>query len=182
MPEFKMAIDRGDSDLPIDPLTEAWSLWTTKWQAITPSDSGWWTRSLINDPREWSIATRKLQLSYPLCQLLSGHGSFMKYLHRIDRAPSPFCPSCSPPTFDDAEHTFSVCPLLAAPRRKLLARLRQIRPTIAVPSPFSCRDLVQLLLSTKSSWSPIRLFADEVIHVKVSSVIPHALSLPISSI
>lgn len=64
--------------------------------AVTPNFNAW-----INRDRKWGS-------SYHLTQILTGHGCFGDYLHRIGREPSSASFHCGDP-LDDAQHTLEEC-------------------------------------------------------------------------
>lgn len=57
-------------------------------------------------------------------QILTGHGIFADYLHRIGRAENPSCWLCDAPV-DDADHTLRVCPAFEVYRIYLTSVLGQ---------------------------------------------------------
>ena len=76
-----------DEDIPIFGTEEARAEWQQRWSAVTEGDPGHWTTTLIPTIEPW-LTRKHGQLTYPLTQLLTGHGTFMKYLKRIARTES----------------------------------------------------------------------------------------------
>ncbi|XP_011883599.1 PREDICTED: uncharacterized protein LOC105570766 [Vollenhovia emeryi] len=74
-------------------------------QAILPRFDEWLDRS-------WARA------SYRTTQVLTGHGCFGEYLHRIGREQTAHCHHCDGER-DSAQHTLEVCPAWANERRAL---------------------------------------------------------------
>lgn len=75
------------------------------------------TRGAAERVRKWFAAEgamdgwgqlRNKRTNYHLTQLITGHGCFAAYLHKIGKATSPGCWFCEEPR-DDAEHTLTVC-------------------------------------------------------------------------
>jgi hypothetical protein len=60
-------------------------------------------------------------LTYRVTQVLTGHGYFRKYLHRIGRVASTWCRYCAGVHSD--RHAPEHCPAWAAPRRALTAEI-----------------------------------------------------------
>ena len=66
----------------------------SRWEAITERCPGYWTRTLLPDISKSMDATHGSS-TYPLSQFLTGHGSFMSYLHMIGKVPFNLCLSSS---------------------------------------------------------------------------------------
>ena len=64
--------------------TEARADWQQRWEEITESQPGFWTRNIIPILEPW-LTRKHGDMTYPLSQPLSGHGSFMGYLKRIGK-------------------------------------------------------------------------------------------------
>ena len=67
-------------------------------------------------------------------QLLTGHGSFQKFLHRIGKVPSEACLICGAAR-DDAEHVLIACPEYAPQREVLTALPRGTGGSLHVGAP-----------------------------------------------
>ena len=74
--------------------------WQARWDGYEQSRL---TRRLIDDLRLWT-GRGFGEGNFYLNQLLSGHGYFRRYLHRIGRLTDPICRYCGHDG-DDAEHT-----------------------------------------------------------------------------
>lgn len=79
--------------------------WSRRWEATAKAA---WTKQLIPCVRRWRDRIMRVPMSFHLTQLLTGHGCFQAYLHRMKRAQSPQCVYCDHHT-DDAEHTILRC-------------------------------------------------------------------------
>jgi len=98
--------------------------WQALWESTTKAA---WTKRLIPDLSRWWFHGPD-QVSFHLAQILTGHGSFQKYLWTKNRAHNPACLLC-PAEEDDAEHTLAVCVYWSGERRELEQSLgRPIRP------------------------------------------------------
>ena len=58
-------------------------------------------------------------LTYRVTQVLTGHGCFGEYLHRIWKEATARCHHCDA-SVDSAQHTLEFCPAWAWPRRDLI--------------------------------------------------------------
>jgi hypothetical protein len=67
--------------------------------------------------KEW-VDRRHGALGFRLVQMLTGHGCFGEYLHRIRKEPTTACHHCDAP-LDTAEHILAVCPAWEENRRVL---------------------------------------------------------------
>lgn len=79
-----------------------------KWQESWDNEpKGRWTARLLPRIEPW-VSRKHGEVNYHLTQLLSGHGCFRSYLHRVGRAETPECPYCGSGR-DDAEHALFHC-------------------------------------------------------------------------
>ncbi|XP_073949067.1 uncharacterized protein [Choristoneura fumiferana] len=96
-------------------------------------------------------------LTFRLVQVLSGHGCFGRYLHRVaGREMTPSCHECGAGE-DTAQHTLEVCPAWSDRRRNLAA---EIGGDLSLPS------VINAMLGSESSWEAVSSFCEEVISQK----------------
>ncbi|XP_063894325.1 uncharacterized protein LOC135117866 [Helicoverpa armigera] len=91
-----------------------------------------------------------------LAQVLSGHGCFGAYLHRIGREETPKCHHCEAEV-DTAEHTLEVCPSWAEPRRTLVA---------VVGDDLSLPSVIGAMLGSEEAWDAVASFCEDVMSQK----------------
>lgn len=73
---------------------EEWDKTIQRWQQEwTSSVNGRWTRELIPQINPW-FNRRHGEVGFHLTQVLSGHGCFKEYVHRIGKADDPNCYFC----------------------------------------------------------------------------------------
>ena len=65
---------------------------------------------------------RASPLTYRVTQVLTGHGCFGEYLHRIRKEATPRCHHCDT-SVDSAQHTLEFCPVWARLCRDLIAEI-----------------------------------------------------------
>ena len=82
-----------------------------------------WTHTLIPVLSPWYIMTHD-EVSLYLCQFLTAHGHFNRYLYRKCIKGKSLCNYCCD-SVDDAYHTFFVC-------ERWVAAETRLRPTLAV--------------------------------------------------
>jgi hypothetical protein len=82
--------------------------WQDEWNTIDKHTPGYWTRTIIPDIAEWLNAPNT-GLTYYTTQILTGHGEFQTFLHKIGKAPSPTCVYCTSGLEDDVHHTLFTC-------------------------------------------------------------------------
>ncbi|CAB0001559.1 unnamed protein product, partial [Nesidiocoris tenuis] len=92
------------------------------------------------------------EVDFFLTQLLTGHGAFRAYLHKMGRARSPMCLHCSDAQ-DDACHTFFVCERWAGWRRAVEDELGRLQP----------ETLVLKMIETDRNWKRVASFARAVL-------------------
>ncbi|RVE53812.1 hypothetical protein evm_001474 [Chilo suppressalis] len=109
-------------------------------------------RPLLGD---W--ASRKFgSLTFRLVQVLTGHGCFGKFLHRIRGEATPSCHECGAEV-DTAQHTLQECLSWAQQRGTL---------TAAVGMDLSLPSVVRAMLGSDRSWQVVVSFCEEVISRK----------------
>nr|XP_049702859.1 uncharacterized protein LOC126055942 [Helicoverpa armigera] len=91
-----------------------------------------------------------------LVQVLSGHGCFGSYLHRIGREETPQCHHCEE-TVDTAEHTLQVCSSWAEPRRALMA---------VVGNDLSLPSVIAAMLGSEEAWEAVASFCEDIMSQK----------------
>ena len=95
-------------------------------------------------------------LSFRMVQVMTGHGCFGAYLHRIRREDSPCCHHCGA-VEDTAHHTLAVCQSWAPQRSALVAR---VGPDLTLPS------IVLRILEGQEAWTAFAGFCEEVMVAK----------------
>lgn len=129
----------------------------------TPAASGReWTRTLIPPGLLYQWVNRPHgEMTFRLTQLMTGHGCFNRFLHRIGRAPSVGCSHCGPTDElgdeeDDAHHTLMRCEAFECDRERLVLAI----------GPFDPGDLVRLMLESPAHWRAVVTFAEDVMSAK----------------
>ena len=125
--------------------------WQRTWEA---EQCGAWTRRLVGDLRPWFSRVHG-EADFYLTQLLSGHGCFRSYLHKIGKARSQDCLFC-PGKKDDACHTFFACGRWERQRADLHAKVGEITP----------ESLISEMLSSYDKWSCVAHYARAILVVK----------------
>jgi hypothetical protein len=92
------------------------SRWQEDWSSAT---NGRWTRRLIPVISAW-VDRKHGEVNFHITQVLSGHGCFRQYLHRVGHAPSPCCPECEEEE-ETVEHVVFHCPRFTEGRTAMLA-------------------------------------------------------------
>ncbi|XP_018365782.1 PREDICTED: uncharacterized protein LOC108762995 [Trachymyrmex cornetzi] len=94
-------------------MFRTWEAWTRR-----PGQSGGEV-GIVLRPHLQKWAESKIGLTFRCIQLLSGHGCFGQYLHRIKKEESSRCWHC-PTRLDTAQHTIEECPAWESSRRELV--------------------------------------------------------------
>ncbi|XP_028167217.1 uncharacterized protein LOC114357680 [Ostrinia furnacalis] len=105
---------------------------------------------------EW-LRRRHGRLTYRMTQLLTGHGCFGAFLHRIGREEVPGCHHCNLDTVDTAEHTLQECPAWADERAAL---------NICIGNDLSLPVLVHHMTNGEEAWRGVLTFCEAVISQK----------------
>lgn len=128
--------------------TKAVKAWKKSLVRMRPSDLGYRVRLAIV-PRLLEWCSRKHgMLSYHMSQILSGHGCFNAYLHRIRKVESPICAHCGD-YIDDGQHTLQVCAEWKTERQRLKSKLQD---DLSLPT------IVDLILQDKDMWCEFAQF------------------------
>ncbi|CAK9799117.1 Putative 115 kDa protein in type-1 retrotransposable element R1DM [Anthophora plagiata] len=91
-------------------------------------------------------------LTYRVAQVLTGHGCFGEYLHRIGKEETAQCHHCGEEQ-DTPQHTLEECPAWSAERRAL-------RGVVGVD--LSPPVLVEAMLEGRDKWSAVASFCEQV--------------------
>lgn len=96
-------------------------------------------------------------MNYRLTQIMSGHGCFQGFLHRIKKAETNTCLHCMARSVDSAAHTLFECPAWDDARNKL-------------NSIMSCRlewsSYIPEICKYKEKWKALHDYAQEVMKYK----------------
>jgi hypothetical protein len=123
-------------------------------ERIAEAKTGGWTKRLISDVDMW--CGKKGDLDYHTTQILSGHGCFGVYLHKINKEVSDMCHHCDLGP-DSAEHTVVECPAWDEERRQLG---HVTGNTVTVD------NLVPTMLDCPANWQAVKVFARAVMSKK----------------
>ncbi|XP_063624757.1 uncharacterized protein LOC134796497 [Cydia splendana] len=105
---------------------------------------------------EW-VDRSKGALTYRVTQVVSGHGCFGHYLHKIQREPGPQCHECGAAD-DTAQHTLEECNRWAVERAAL-------RATTGVAD-LSLRSIIAATLGSERKWEAVTSFCEEIMSQK----------------
>ncbi|CAK1598932.1 unnamed protein product [Parnassius mnemosyne] len=106
---------------------------------------------------EW-LERRHGVLTFRLTQVLTGHGVFGRFLHRIGREETPGCYHCEDRPEDTVEHTVEVCPAWAEHRRVLVA--------VIGGGDLSRPALVEAMVRSETEWDAVTTFCEAVMLAK----------------
>ena len=126
-----------------------------QWQQRWTSDSrGRWTAKILPDIPKW-VGRKFGEVNYYLTQLLSGHGYFCKYLHRMGKMTEPGC-IYGDSAVDSAEHTFFYCEKWSEERARLEA-------TIGVCTVDNWCDTI---LRSENNWNIMARYIEHILRSK----------------
>lgn len=133
------------------------------WQRLWDEETrGRWTAALITNVKAW-ISRKHGEVGYYMTQLLSGHGYFRSYLHKIRKAMSEECLYC-PGEIDDACHTFFHCDKWVERRRKLSVEIgAQLYPG----------NIVETMLQKEDHWNRVAQYARTILLAKKADLDRH---------
>nr|XP_032518397.1 uncharacterized protein LOC116770867 [Danaus plexippus plexippus] len=156
------ARQRGDELALVDieqARTEAQREALHRWkEALANPTAGHWTITAFRPVLEEWVGRQQGSLTFRLVQILTGHGCFGHYLHRIARREeTPQCHHCGDPD-DTADHTISVCPAWQYERRELTAALGGRSLTL--------QNMVEAMIDSVEAWEAVACFAETVMSAK----------------
>lgn len=131
---------------------ETLEAWQTRWNSC---NRGRWTFSLIPNIEKW-IKRTSGDVNYYLTQMLTGHGYFRKYLHKMGKCNTPFCIYEGAETIDDAEHTFFECCRWSTIRRDL-------ETNVGV---FSKSTITDIMTASDEGWNAIAVYVEKTLRAK----------------
>jgi hypothetical protein len=97
-------------------------------------------------------------LTFRMTQVLTGHGKFGRFLHRIREEPTPGCRHCVARPEDTVEHTVEVCPAWEEHRRVLVGEIGG--------GDLSRRALVEAMVRSEEEWQAVASFCEAVMLAK----------------
>lgn len=130
---------------------EAWR------KRIEESKTGSWTKLLIADIESWCSRWHRC-LDFHVTQLLSGHGCFGQYLHKIGKEENSKCHHCQDEN-DTAEHTLFECPAWDEDRRKLTS-------VSEFGEALNRGIIVPFMLFNPQRWEALATYARKVLYAK----------------
>lgn len=95
-------------------------------------------------------------LTFRMTQILTGHGCFAAYLHRIQKMDTNLYAHCDRGLVD-TEHTLMKCPAWSVERSELLAIMGQ---------DLSLSNIVSKMVRSMETWRAFSLFCERVIRTK----------------
>lgn len=131
-----------------------------QWDILLDSPGAWGQRTLDAvrpHLRRW-LDRAHGETNYHTTQLLTGHGSFGRYLWRMGKRPTAECFHCQHAE-DDLDHTITRCPAWDTPRLEM-SRIMEF------PRAPTLRDIVGRILSSEAEWSAFMDFATTVVRAK----------------
>lgn len=129
--------------------------WQQRWSA---EKHGRWTHRLLPEIRIW--VDYGMELEYYTTQLLSGHGCFAAFRHKIGKSRDPECWfGCG--ESDTAEHHMVRCHRWQEERARLLDGI--LMQTQQRPSP---KELMASILERKDHWRIFKEFARSTLRAK----------------
>jgi len=126
-----------------------------KWQDRWDSElRGRWTARLIPEINKW-VNRKHGEINYFVTQMLSGHGYFLQYLHKMGKSERGDC-IYGHDCLDDAEHTLFVCSRWLIERHALEEVVGEISP----------ENIVGLMLESETTWRHVAAYVEKVLRNK----------------
>ena len=127
--------------------------WHERWDEDTAVAQ--WIHTFILELSPWLRRTHG-EVSFQLCQFLTGHGHFNRYLFRRGIKVNPFC-DYYPDLIEDAEHTLFHCERWMKYRRALEVEIGKcITPA----------TVIYIMLDSKDDWDAIAHYISTVLKMR----------------
>ncbi|CAL1685118.1 unnamed protein product [Lasius platythorax] len=123
-----------------------------------PNTPGEYTKMAVVPRLETWMMRNHGSMSFHLTQLMTGHGSFGKFLCRIGKKGDPSCDLCGEDV-DNALHVLKECPVWDPQRIELKRKLGLTRD-------FTLGDIIDAIISTSEHWRTFSAFAQEAMREK----------------
>ncbi|KAH1022015.1 hypothetical protein HUJ04_011488 [Dendroctonus ponderosae] len=130
--------------------------WQREWRpGHEESATAVWTKKLIPDIRPW-IGRKFGEVTYAVCQFLSGHGCFASYLYKFKRRDSPAC-AYGDAQEDTPEHMLFQC-----------VRFEQIRveAELRLGENLTWESVVPMMVRDKHSWDTVTTMMKRMVEIK----------------
>ena len=129
--------------------------WQERWEA-NENGNAEWTRRLIIDLRAW-LSRKHGEVTYSMTQILSGHGCFGYYLHRMALRDSAAC-MYGDSASDTAEHTLLKCKRWQQQRSELVQCLGV--------DGLTPQNIIPAMLSSEKEWNAVSGFVEAIMRTK----------------
>lgn len=126
--------------------------WQTRWNEET---HGRWTAKLIPVIKYW-VNRNHGEVNYYITQMLSGHGYFRKYLHKMGKSRTPFCLYEQEEITDDAEHTFFRCNHWTDMRETVERQIGAI----------TTENVIEKMINNEASWNVVAKYCETILRLK----------------
>lgn len=107
--------------------------------------------------REWT-ERRHGGMDFWTTQILTGHGYFGEYIHKMGKSPTPRCEHCTSEEIDSAEHTLERC--------TAWNEQRETYKTIAERNNINTRSVIEDMLESKINWKAFKIMCKEIMDAK----------------
>ncbi|KAE9528677.1 hypothetical protein AGLY_012252 [Aphis glycines] len=158
-PARRVAVPRTGNE--VTPRAIILNVWARR---LVECEDGVWTKRLIPNVVPW-CNRRHGQLEFHMTQIMSGHGCFGVYLHKIGKETTKRCHHCGSPE-DDAAHTLFVCPAW---------ELDRLMMTNALDVRLHADNFSEVVLSNPAHWEAVATFCRKELRAQ-SSIISDLLS------
>jgi len=133
-----------------------------RWEhRLSQTSNGEWTRRLVHNLRQWLSRSHGL-MNFHLTQVMSGHGCFNGYLHRMRIVASPACSHCDVGRNDGANHTLFECQAWRSERASATQSLQRLGE-----AELTTDNMVDIMLHSEAAWSCVSTFACSVMRSKM---------------
>lgn len=128
-----------------------------RWSAsLGIAEFGRWTTDALAPVLDRWLERSHGFLSFRMVQIMTGHGCFGKFLHRIEREETPRCHACGADE-DTAEHTLAVCSSWDQQRQELVR---------VVGSDLSLPTIVGAMVTSDQAFTAFASFCEDVMSQK----------------
>jgi len=131
---------------------EAVKKWKQKLLRLQPHHSGFRVCEIIVPYLEEWVFRKHGYLTFHMTQLISGHGCFNDFLHKINKSETPICAHCKL-CRDTANHTLMECTSWFLERRNL---------TAVIGMDIDLHNIIGKIITDKDCWKAFATFCTRV--------------------
>lgn len=124
----------------------------------SPNSPGEFTKRILVPRMDTWLARKHGSMTFHVTQIMTGHGCFSRFLHRIGRRDSAMCDLCGDEV-DDVLHTLRECPVWDPERIHM-------KEALGLSRWFTLEDVFDSILESNEKWNSFAAFVEKALRDK----------------